>query len=403
VGDVSQAVEQAGRSWLSRNFWTVAHQLLGWTLFIWSFICFFGASDNVGWRWLVILGWPVVVWIVIVVHELGHAAATIAVGWRVVAIAMGPIAFHLWNRDFAVVPRSKRTEVEGFVLPLPANQKVFTVPRKALISTGGPAANILLAGMLFVASSAPAEAAFCGQLGATPAGFAGELPEDADLSACFGPAIDWTLIYFGAALASLASGLGSLMPAGANRSGTDGDHLIGMMRSTRAEWRKYRAYSYLRMLLEHQTRLRELPRWLVDEASVEAEQEGGALQQAHEMMLIGMVLDSPPVDLEQTRSLLDAHRKSYGPSEWLNCCDAYFSAVWEGDADRARSLTWTGERSDELRPLFLAAEAATLAREGKDAAARETLALMRTANRERSIFPDHTFRDIGRQIEAVAA
>ena len=203
------------------------------------------------------------------------------------------------------------------------------------------------------------------------------------------------------AIGSLCIGVGALVPAEEGQTGTDGDQLRAAMRSSQAEWERNRAITYLRALPHYQLRLRDLPRWIVNEASEVAAREGGAFQQLQDTILIGMILDSAPVDMLEVRQMLDDYRRRYGPSEWLDSCDAYFTAIWEGDAGKARSLLWRGDSHPELGALSAAAEAAVLAREGDGNAARALIEQMHAANRARSIFPDHTFRDIGGQIEFV--
>jgi len=75
--------------------------------------------------------------------------------------------------------------------------------------------------------------------------------------------------------------------------------------------------------------------------------------------------------------------------------------VWEGDAARARASLWQGSYNEESKALMLAAEAAVLAREGRATEASQKLRKMRSAIKKEAVFPDHTFRDIDRQIQAI--
>ena len=152
-------------------------------------------------------------------------------------------------------------------------------------------------------------------------------------------------------------------------------------------------------LLYYQVRLRDLPLWIVNER-LNASNER-RVQQAYDSMLIGIVLDTLPVDKAEARKLLDQFRMEYGASAWLDSCDAYFTAVWEGDGERARDRLWEGEAQEEMKPMLFAADAAVQASLGDAARMRMSLRQMRDAVRKRSLFPDATFRDIGRQIEAL--
>ena len=120
-------------------------------------------------------------------------------------------------------------------------------------------------------------------------------------------------------------------------------------------------------------------------------------------MEIGILLDSVVVDRPSARQALDQYRATYGASEWLDSCDAWFTAHSERDALRARARLWLGERSEDMRPMVAAAEAAVAAIEGDGVAARARLAEMRAAIKAKSPYRDMTFRDIGRQIETLIA
>ena len=313
-------------------------------------------------------------WLVVLVHEIGHATAAILSGWRVAAFAAGPLGIHLVNRRFAFIPRSKRTEMEGFVLPLPSSAAVFTRYRNALIDAGGPAISLLVAAIgLAIGLSSNGYHGFDGD----PAGIA-----------------------LGIGVLSLIVAAHTIVPIVPNERSVDGQRFVRGLRMDDATWRQYRAVSSLHTLTKYQVRLRDLPLWMLAEAKREAAGDHD-LNKAYECMVIGITLDSSPVDVIETRKLLDTFRVNYGGSAWLDSCDAYFTAVWEGDADRARTRLWVGDAEDEMRPMLLAADAAVQARSGDARSARMLLAQMREAVRKRSAFPDPTFRDIERQIVAL--
>ena len=301
--------------------------------------------------------------------------AAILSGWRVAAFAAGSLGIHLVNRRLAFIPRSKRTEMEGFVLPLPASAVVFTRVRNAVIDASGPVISLLVAavGLAIGLSSRDPLGSF------DPAGLA-----------------------LGIGVLSLIVAAHTIVPIVPNDRPVDGQRFVRGLRMNDALWRKYRAFGSLHTLTRYQVRLRDLPLWMLVEASREAANDED-LTKAYECMVIGIVLDSPPVDTIETRKLLDTFRAKHGGSAWLDSCDAYFTAVWEGDADQARARQWGGDGDEEMRPMILAADAAVAARWGDARTTRLLLTQMREAVRKKSIFPDLTFRDIGRQIEAALA
>jgi hypothetical protein len=345
------------------------HAALGSFLLLTALLRFVGSFDAELGRLLDILAFVGAIWLSTFVHELGHAVAGILCGWKVDIFAAGPVGYHFANRKSAWIPGSKRQEVEGFVLAVPTGARVWTRARDAALIAGGPAASLVLA---FV----------CIYLG-----FKGTHAIDTG-------SVDWARLTSGFGLISLATALHTLLPHWNGDRTTDGQKLVRVLRTDDLTWRKTRALAWLYALVKYQVRLRELPRWMLDEAEIEARQAEPALRQAFEALVIGIVLDSPPVDRTDARNRLDAFRRKYGSSAWLDSCDAYFTAVWEGDAVEARQRLWNGAGDEDMRPMILAADAAVSAREGDSRMARILLAQMRDAVRKRSIFPDLTFRDI---------
>jgi hypothetical protein len=357
------------------SFWLEAYRFgrgLVWGVLVgFSFAAFWSGFGPM-------LGWVVCLAsfsLAILIHELGHAFAAILCGWTVFVFAAGPIGLQLHNRDFAIVRRARRTEAEGFVVSAPKSAEVWTRARYAIIIAGGPSANLMLTGFAIAV--------------ANRWGHAVE------------PGLDLSAIAMGFACVSAAVAFSTLTPSTRPDGNADIQNLVRTLRTPEGKWSTERALGWLYALTKHKVRLRDLPLWMVDEARVEAAAAGGNFERAYDCMIIGIVLDSLPVDKLQARELLDAYRANYGPSAWLDSCDAYFTAVWEGDAERARERLWQGDAEDELQPMLLAADAAVRARSGDAQTARVLLAQMHNAVKKRSIFPDQTFGDIGRQIEAL--
>lgn len=340
-----------------------------------SFVCIQNAATLAElWPLWGFVIWLFALWVATLLHELGHATATWLCGWRVAAIAVGPIGFHFFNRDFALIPRSKRPETSGFVLPTPSNPHVWTRGRQFVITAGGPLTSLLLGGLLVLIA----------------------LPLR---NPVFDYTIDMHRVALGFGLLSLATAVVTLFPSSWPTRLSDGQRLLTYLREDDGDWRRTRAVVHLYGLLYYQVRLRDLPLWIVNER-LNASNER-RVQQAYDSMLIGIVLDTLPVDKAEARKLLDQFRMEYGASAWLDSCDAYFTAVWEGDGERARDRLWEGEAQEEMKPMLFAADAAVQASLGDAARMRMSLRQMRDAVRKRSLFPDATFRDIGRQIEAL--
>jgi len=192
----------------------------------------------------------------------------------------------------------------------------------------------------------------------------------------------------------------SLLPnMRANRT-SDGDALRALRRD-HASWR-LRPMIWMHTLLNANVRLRDLPPWMIAAART-MPSPPDEVTQALDTIDIGIVLDTVPVDAARARRMIDDHRARYGASEWLDSVDAYLAAMWEGDGPRARATLWSGARSEGLRPMVMAAEAAVAAREGDAATARSRLIEVRRAVRAQSRFYNATFHDIGRQIEGLLA
>jgi hypothetical protein len=319
--------------------------------------------------------WILALFFVIFVHEIGHAIGAILVGWRLIVFAAGPIGFQFHNRDFAIIRRSHRTEAEGFVLAAPRSPAVWTRIRYSIIIAAGPVANLILTAVAIVAAHR-----------STP-------------WTRLGP--DWPEILIGLACLSAAPALSTLTPSTRLGGRSDIQNLVQTLRTTGSVWTRERAIGWLFSMTKNKLRLRDLPSWMVEEARAESNTAGGDLQRAYESLIIGIVLDSRPVDTVETRKLLDTFRAKHGGSAWLDSCDAYFISVWEGDADRARARLWVGDAEDGMLPMRLAADAAVQARSGDEEPARMLLAKMRQAVRKQSAFHDLTFRDIEQQIVAL--
>ena len=364
--------EQTAEASPARSAYRYTRAAVWWLLILGALVGFFNAFDSELGPWEGWAAWLLTYWLVVLLHELGHAVAALVCRWKIVVFAAGPIGFQFHNREFAFIPRSKRDELAGFVFAMPTNRQDWTRVRNMWIVAGGPIANLLLAAVAFAG------------------GVVGETAENGRLNSA--------LLAVG--LMSSAMAFNSLTPSSRTGRSSDIQQLRRLARMSDQAFLRQRAVGWLYGLAKHKVRLRELPLWMLDEAQEMAEHGDASARFAVEALHVGIVLDSPPVDLRGARNLLNQFRDEHGASAWLDCCDAYFTAVWEADPVAARAKLWHGEMDRELRPLALAAEASVLAREGDNLAAMKSLKQMRESL-ERTPFTDRTFRDIGRQIEAL--
>lgn len=318
--------------------------------------------------------WFVAQWLVTLLHEAGHALAAWACGWRVIVFAVRPLALRLPDRDIAFLGRYPRNGYGGWVLSVPGRPAVATRGRFAIIVAAGPIICLLLALILLAISTLPNRGS-----------------DGHDLRG--------GLIACGFAVLALRSCLFSLFPSAHLEGVSDGQNLWRLWRDD-GEWATTRPVLWLGSMLYYRVRLRDLPPWMV-----EATRSAMPAEERHDQNMagidIGIVLDSAQVDVARARGMIEAYRGRYGGSEWLDSVDAYCAALFESDAARARATLWRGARTEGLRPMVMAAEAAVAAREGDMATARSRLGAMRAAVKAASPFRNPTFGDIGRQIEGL--
>ena len=318
--------------------------------------------------------WFVGLWLVSFCHEAGHALAARACGWRVIVFAVARIGLRLPDRNVVFFGRNRQRGLGGWVFSVPGRPAVATPSRFAIIVAAGPILCLLLGAAGLGLSRWPG-------LGGGGRDFGAEL------------------IVCGFAVQSLRSGLFSLLPSAQPKNTSDGQNLWRLYRSEES-WPGARSLRWLGSLLYYNIRLRDLPPWIVEAARGAAPADARHGQDMAAMD-IGIVLDGAQVDVAQARAMIDAYRAQHGGSEWLDSVDAYCAAMFEADGARGRATLWSGARSEGLRPMVMAAEAAVAAREGDMATARSRLGAMRAAVKAASPFRNATFGDIGRQIEAI--
>jgi hypothetical protein len=316
--------------------------------------------------------------VAVVVHELGHAVAATASGHKVLVFAARPLAWHVHNRRLVYMARKYQRDVGGFVFSVPVEPAGATLWRRRFIIAGGPIASALLAigcltyGAPALGIVAPAEGL---------------------------PAAGARLLVFGLGVWSAWLTVLSLLPHPTQNYRSDGQQLWALRGGF--DLAQYRL-GVLAAYSKYTVRLRDWPAWLLRDIAA-APPSVEDFDKAIEQWAIGRALDAEVVDIVGTRSMLDGFRAAHGDSEWLASCDAYFTAVWEADWQDAEQKLWRSESALTDQALLCAAEAAVAARSGDSDATERHLKEMRKEIAKRSLFPDLTFRDIGRRIEIVLA
>lgn len=210
--------------------------------------------DNTFVRWFIVL--PVVTFIVILVHEAGHAVAVKALRGRVLQIRVTFFQFDLTRRRFVRATKFGDHDVGGFVLYDFVGRGI-TSDRAITVAAAGPLANYMFAGVLlgmaFLLSSdalaAPSPIAAPVAIEVIDGASFGELtnlPSDDVISRMTinAPAVDWAEIAtrLMVAIAALSAGIAiaDLLPF----EGGDGQQVLrhtGLkLKARRSQWRNRR-------------------------------------------------------------------------------------------------------------------------------------------------------------------
>lgn len=313
----------------------------------------------------IVAGWLLVTF----VHEVGHAAAALVCGWRVLVFAVRPIGLHLPTRTLAWLPHNR--EYAGYVASVPRRRKAGTPRRWIGIVAGGPAACVLLSGFALILRET----------------WLRELNAPNLIASNFG---------LGLAIQATASAIVSLLPFGKS----DRALILAAMRRD-AEWSMHRPCSWQNTMLAFNVRLRDLPEWLVEaQRAVPHPSEDG--ERYADGIEIGRLLDYEPPNFAEARARIDAYRARYGGGAWLDSCDVYLAAIGEKDVERAAAMLWQGA-ADGSEPMLRAADAAVAAARHDAVGMRKQLKAMRAAVRKQSPYRNATFRDIERRIRASCA
>lgn len=394
AGNTAEDLPDEPSASLGRRVWRVAKRgVLGIMWF--AIVMAYGGALNLPNRvpgftmfWIGFLMAAVGWWLVVWVHEVGHALGARIAGWRVMSFVVLPIAIR--PRPFGVAWMSKTRvhDAGGWVLSVPSSRDVMTRTRDAVSIAGGPAASLVLA-----AITLPIGIAWSAQM---------------SMGSIVQGVPTWGLLLGALGYQSVLAALVTLLPSSSAQSTTDGDKL-------RALWRDppldpgLHALGLLMSMDRHEVRLRDHPQWLIDLAR-QTQPPIDELPKALDCIEISVALDAAAVDVARARRLLEAYRMTHGDSEWRATCDAWLAAAHEGDLKRAHAVTWTGplNENDDQAGLKLAVAAAIAARSGKVADVEPLLHSMRRERaRTRKInnryFRDAVFDDLGARVRALAA
>jgi hypothetical protein len=99
-----------------------------------------GGSGGAMWAFL-IFGWAPVIF----VHELGHALAALAVGWRVLVFHVAPCALRSQPLRVIFAGSLSGPDVAGSVFACPPSERERTGARDMTVSAGGPVISLALA------------------------------------------------------------------------------------------------------------------------------------------------------------------------------------------------------------------------------------------------------------------
>ncbi|WP_344705912.1 hypothetical protein [Sphingomonas swuensis] len=296
----------------------------------------------------------------LLLHEAGHALGALVVGWRILAVAAGPLGYHLANRQLVYVPPRRRADIGGFVIAFPARPTVWTRESEVIFTAGGPTASLFGALPLLVSAD--------------------------NMAGAF-------------AILSLATALLSLLPYRSEFAESDGTHLWHLATGRGRASPEWRASQMLHELVRHQLRLRELPAWMLDEALASTDSDA---RRSAEALRVSIALDRGG-DPAPARRILDDFRAAHGGSLWLDLCDAYLAAAREARPEHARALLADlVVEQEDMRPLHLAASAASAAADGNRPRALDELETLDALLGARDLFEDPTFRDLRAEIRALA-
>jgi hypothetical protein len=309
-------------------------------------------------------------------HEAGHAIAAWAVGWRVVVFAVWPVSVRLTSWSIGFEKPGSGTDYLGWVKTIPAGPDKDTCRNWYTILAAGPATSLSIALAAFF--------------------FAFVWLPKWDT-----PNISVSTIGFGFAVGCVASFLFNVLPSARSHHETDGDQ-IRAMADPAYDYHKGRALIWLGTLVSANVRPRERSSWLLDAARLD-HADNQEIAKLLDATKLARLLDSFEIDRNAARESIEAYRQKYGTDDWLTAIDAYVTACYDREPGAADAILAGWPRPETPTPMFVAAEAAVAAANGRQEEAKDRLRAMMKLVRAQSTFRDDTFRDISRQIGKLVA
>lgn len=310
----------------------------------------------------------------VAIHEAGHAVGAMLAGWRVIVFAVSRLAYHLPNRDVAILRRSDLHERSGWVLAVPSSASHNANWRHAIYVAGGPIANLLqaIAAYLWAANAQP---------GATILG------AQADP------------LMMGITFLGLGLFIGNLVPRRVVEKANDGRLLLSLFRGGR-HGAKFQPAAWAGALLKYKVRLRDIPQWMLDQDGKHPDADSPSAR-SYAAIEIGQTLDRSPVDTVSARAQIDKFWETYEPDDWLRACDAYLAATHERDLDRANRMIEQFNDPCAIPQMEAAARAAACKLAGHSELSSQWLEKMDEIVAAGSPFRDLTYREIRARIEAI--
>jgi hypothetical protein len=347
-----------------------------------------------------------------VIHEAGHVLGAILSGWRPFVISAWPVAYHLSNNAVVLFGKGGGYDGGGYVASVPRAARHNTRLRYGIVVALGPIISLVAAIGFFAAASLPTDTFPSNPNTRLPVSAPSPLtyPEYPEVRMKEVTIIDTSSRvdlhqpFVGTMMAlgflSLGCFAATIIPWSTRDGDTsDGQKLLQLMLAQHRERLSAKVHMYF--LLAYNVRLRDLPAWMVEASRAEAAAKAETLRH-DDGVDIGRTLDAEAADIARAKAQVKAFRAAYGADDWLCSIDAWIAAVYEGDADRAAAALAArpGEVSDT--PMLAAAEAAIAACTGDTKLLARKLDEMEARLHRDNPFPNPTFTDIRRQIEAVA-
>ncbi len=329
----------------------------------------------------------------IILHELGHALAACLVRWRLIVIAVWPVALHLPSWALVINRRISTADGGGYVVAAPGSIQSATRFNRIVVSLGGPLASLAATFWCFAIATAPRpDPGIVYDMGVI-----GWALTNHDL-----PVTRAANLVGGFAIFNLRSFVWTIVPmtywTGVN---SDGRNILNALKGkgdTDGSWSRW-----ISMMLYYNVRLRDIPAWMYDAAS----SGSGKFEEdpsSHDGLAISRALDASTVHVERVRAQIEAYRVAYGDNDWLLNCDAWLAAAYENNIAQAeKALSLRKGDGSYCKPLQSAVEAAVAARRGQHENVTAKLLLMKQELLAASVFPNATFRDMRQTIESIAA